>query len=193
VATDRPVVALPFVVMLTTNQKGAIAEANVAAAALELGVGVARPQFDERYDLILDTRPALLRVQCKWAVRHGAVILVRCRRCRRGRNGFIHRGYENGEIEMIAAYCADVDRCYLLPLELSVGRAAVQLRLTPSRNNQKAGINWAREYEFGATLSRLLGPIAQLGERRDGIAKAAGSSPAGSTFERPARTVDGTR
>ena len=34
-----------------------------------------------------------------------------------------------------------------------------------ARNNQQRGCNWARDYEFGATLARLLGPIAQLGER----------------------------
>jgi hypothetical protein len=34
--------------LLTTNQKGAIAEAKVAAKAVELGFGVARPLADER-------------------------------------------------------------------------------------------------------------------------------------------------
>jgi hypothetical protein len=55
--------------MLTTNQKGAVAETAIALAALELGIGVYRPLADERYDLILDLRPKLLRVQCKWAAR----------------------------------------------------------------------------------------------------------------------------
>jgi len=49
-------------------------------------------------------------------------------------------------------------RTYLLPTELSIERAAVQLRLTPTRTGQAAGIRWARDYEFGATLTALLGP-----------------------------------
>jgi hypothetical protein len=166
-------------VELTTDQKGAIAEAEVAAAALKIGIGAARPLADERYDLILDTRTKLLRVQCKWAVRTGDVIVVRCRRCRRGRDGFIHRGYDEADIDAIAAYCPDTDACYLLPLSMSVGRAAVLLRLAPTRNNQNRLINWAKDYEFAARLSAL-GPIAQLGERQSGTLKAAGSSPAGS-------------
>ena len=39
---------------MTTDQKGAIAEACIAAAAIKLGVGVFRPLADERYDLIFD-------------------------------------------------------------------------------------------------------------------------------------------
>ena len=74
-------------------------------------------------------------------------------------------GSELGEIDAIAAYCAELDACYLLPLALSVGRAAVQLRLSPTRNNQRRRINWAKDYEFGATLTLSPGPIAQLGER----------------------------
>ena len=32
------------------------------------------------------------------------------------------------------------------------------LRLAPTRNNQRALINWASEYEFSATLTKLVGP-----------------------------------
>jgi hypothetical protein len=53
--------------MLTTDQKGAIAELAIAHAALELGVGVSKPLGDQRYDLIFDFGPRLARVQCKWA------------------------------------------------------------------------------------------------------------------------------
>ena len=101
-------------------------------------------------------------------VRNGDVVVIRTRRCRRGAEGLIHRSYESGEIDAIAAYCADIEQCYLLPAELSIQRAAVQLRLAPTRNNQAAGINWARDFELGATLSKLQGPIAQLGERQSG-------------------------
>ena len=167
--------------MLTTDQKGVLAEQAIVLEALKLGAGVFQPVGDERYDLILDLRPDLLRVQCKWATRAGDVVQIRTRRCRRGREGLIHRAYEVGEIDAIAAYCADLDQCYLLPLRMSVGRAMVLLRLAPSRNNQQLRINWARDYEFGATLQRFPGPIAQLGERLSGTQKVAGSIPAGST------------
>jgi hypothetical protein len=70
----------------------------------------------------------------------------------------IHRSYGPDEIDAIAAFCPETRRCYLLPHELSVDRVMVQLRLAPTKNNQAAGIRWARDYEFGATLTALLGP-----------------------------------
>ena len=144
--------------MLTTNQKGFIAETAILHECAVLYVPVARPLDDQRYDLVLDLGQKLLRVQCKWAARVGNVVSIRTRTCRRARVGLIHRTYRPEEIDAIAAYCPDTGRCYLLPHELSVDRAMVQLRLEPTKNNQAAGIRWARDYEFGATLTALLGP-----------------------------------
>ena len=97
----------------------------------------------------------------------------------------IHRTYEPGEIDAIGAYCDELRSCYLLPAELCVGRANIQLRLSPPRNHQERFMRWAHDYEFGATIEKLYGPIAQLGERQRGTLEAAGSSPAGSTGEPP--------
>jgi hypothetical protein len=96
--------------------------------------------------------------------------------------------YVADEVDAIAAYCAPLDRCYFLPLASLTQRRYVQLRLAPTRNNQRRGINWAEDFEFGATLGRL-GAVAQLGERRAGSAKATGSSPVGSIVEAPPLAV----
>ena len=166
---------------LTTDQKGSIAEAEIVAAALRLGVGVFRPLSDgERYDLIFDLRPRLLRVQCKWARRYGDVIIVRCYSARRNREGLLNRRYSRDEIDLIAAFCPDVECAYLLPPEICTGRRAVQLRLEPTKNNQQLRVNWAEDFDFAATIRRL-GAVAQLGERLSGTQKVTGSSPVGST------------
>jgi PD-(D/E)XK endonuclease len=143
--------------MLTTNQKGLIAETAVIHECAKLGVAVSRPLGDERYDLVLDLGAEMLRVQCKWAAKRGDVILVRCRTCRRGREGLIHRSYRPGEIDALAAYSPDTDRCYLLPAELSVECADVALRVAPTKNNQAAGIRWAQDFELAARLVALQG------------------------------------
>jgi PD-(D/E)XK endonuclease len=55
------------VFVLSTNQKGAVAEAEIATAAIRLGVPVLRPMSEHgRYDLAFEVAGRILRVQCKW-------------------------------------------------------------------------------------------------------------------------------
>jgi hypothetical protein len=167
--------------VFTTDQKGSIAETAIAAAAAKLGIGVFKPLTDgERYDLIFDLRPRLVRVQCKWASKRGDVIVMRGYSARRAADGLRKRCYSPDEIDAFAAYCAELDRCYFLPMEVCAGRSTLQLRLAPTKNNQRQLINWASDFEFDATL-RASGAVALLGERERGTLEAAGSSPAGST------------
>ena len=145
--------------MLSTDQKGAIAEAAIALSAIKHGVAVAKPlRADERYDLVFDLGTKLLRVQCKWAVRTGDVIAARCYSSRRTANGFLKRAYLRSELDAIAAYCPDLDRCYFLALDRFPQRAAIQLRLARTRNNQKVGVVWASDFESAATLGAVAGP-----------------------------------
>jgi PD-(D/E)XK endonuclease len=163
---------------LTPSQKGAVAEMALVHHATRLGIGVSRPLVEgERYDLILDMRPRLVRLQCKWATRRGDVIDVHLRTHRWTPAGSISTTYSASEIDAVGVYCEELDRCYLVPITLVAGRRGLYLRLAPSRNNQQTGINWASSYELGA--------IAQLGERSAGSRKGAGSSPASSTPEEP--------
>ena len=165
---------------LSPDQKGALAESAIVHAAVKLGLGVFRPLSDgERYDLIFNLRPRLVRVQCKTAVLHDDVVSVPLYSSRRSADGFVKCVYTNDEIDAVAAYSPELERCFLLPMGMLAARTYLQLRLAPSKNNQRARINWAEDYEFEATLKRL-GAVAQLGERRAGSAKVRGSSPLGS-------------
>jgi hypothetical protein len=142
--------------MLTTNQKGAIAEAAIAFEAVKLGIGVYVPIGDERYDLIFDLRPRLLRVQCKWANRYDDVVVVRLYSARRARDGLRRTFYSADEIDAFAAYCADTGRCYFCDLHEAC-QNELRLRLEPTRNNQAKGIRWASDYDFAARLTPILG------------------------------------
>ncbi len=180
--------------MLTTDQKGNIAELAVAYEATKLGIVVFRPMGEgSRYDLIFDLGGRLLRVQCKWAPRRGEIVSVMCESRRRAIDGIRRRAYTPAEIDAIAAYCPELERCYLLPVGLVANRRGVSLRLAPAKNNQRMGMHWAHLYDFSAvdwSSFRHLGAIAQLEERRRGTAEAVGSSPTSST---PARVAAPTR
>jgi hypothetical protein len=161
--------------------KGAIAEAAITAAAIELGFFVLRPLPEgRRYDLVIDTGPQLLRVQCKWAPKRGNVIVVNLQTHRCTPRGYVHSTYSADEVDGIGVYCQALKQCYYVPIDRVAGRRAMHLRLAPAANNQSAAINWAADFPLGA--------IAQLGERRAGSAKVVGSSPTSSTSNvRPLR------
>ena len=149
------------------GQRGAVAEAAIAFEATKLQVGVFRTQTESRSDLIFDTGTRLLRVQCKSAARQGDVVVIRCGSCRRTRDGYVRRSYTREETDVVAAYCHDTGVSYLLEPNVFEGHLVLQLRLAPSKNNQRAGINWAADFEFAARLAAL-GAVAQLGERAAG-------------------------
>jgi hypothetical protein len=146
--------------VLTTDQKGAVAELSIARAAARLGVGVFKPLTDgERYDLIFDFRPRLVRVQCKTAVLlRDSVLKVACYSARRTSDGLVKRFYSAVEIDAIAAHNAELDRCYFIPIDEIPGRSEILLRVEPCRNNQRLGVNWASDFELDARLTALLGP-----------------------------------
>ena len=90
--------------MLTTDQKGAVAETAIIHAATKLGIDVYLPVREGgRYDIIFDLETNLVRVQCKWASRNGDVLVVPCYSCRRAREGLRKRAYTPDEIDAIAA------------------------------------------------------------------------------------------
>jgi prevent-host-death family protein len=169
---------------LTPNQKGAIAEAAIASEAVKLGIVVARPNLDAKYDLIFDIGTSLLRVQCKWGSlsQRDGVIKVNLTTSWCTPSGYARTTYEAGEVDLFALYCHELNRCYLLEANGLVGRRAIYLRLSQPRNSQRACVNLASDFSFD-------GAVAQLGERRDGIAKARGSSPLSSTPSVPAEVI----
>jgi prevent-host-death family protein len=162
--------------VLTSNDKGNIAEAAITLEAAKLGIDVLKPVAEHgRYDLAFDLGDRILRVQCKWARLEGAAVCVNLVGYRLTSGGAVRSKYSADEIDAVAAYCAALDRVYLLPAAEVAGRSAVYLRVAPAKNGQRAAINWADNYSLGA--------IAQSGERLRGTQEVAGSSPASSTSE----------
>jgi prevent-host-death family protein len=165
------------VFVMTSNRKGAIAEAAIALEAIKLGIPVLKPVAEHgRYDLGLEVDGRILRVQCKWGSFDETVGTIRVSlQCSRlSPKGYVRTYYSEDEIDLVAVYCGDLDRCYLLPSALVADRREIHLRVSPARNAQRACINAATDFE-------LSGAIAQLGEHLSGTQGVAGSSPASST------------
>ena len=173
--------------VLTTNDKGNIAEAEITAPTIA-GIGILRPCEEHSVTTWrLSSRAAFCGSSAsgrRLGRRDRRVVRLADSATRP--DGLSGTTYSADEIDAVAAYCAELDRCYLLPVHLVARKSSVQLRIAPPRNGQRACLNWASEYE-------LAGAVAQLGERRRGTPEAAGSSPASSTLVTPARTRHGWR
>lgn len=103
-----------------------------------------------------------------------AVIKVNLQTCRHTPNGYVYGSYSADEIDAVAVYCHELDRCYLLAVALVAGRRGIHLRTSPPLNGQRACINLEADF-------RLAGAVAQLEERQSGTLEARGSSPLSST------------
>ena len=159
---------------LTPLEKGAIAELAIAARAAALRIPVLRPLADGlRYDLGFDVGERIIRVQCKWAPLVDGAVEVRGQTCRHSPvRGYVRTTYVAGDVDLVAAYCAELDSVYAIPITEFEGRRLLRLRVKRARNNQSRLVHCASDYELGA--------IAQLGERLHGMQEVAGSSPASS-------------
>ncbi len=134
---------------LTPSQKGAAAEAAITAAVIQLGLTVLRPLCEgRRYDLIVDLEPALLRVQCKLARRRGGVLSVRLADVSLHPAGYVFTSYSPSEIDAVAAYSSELNRCFLLPVAEVAGMRGVCTSASKRRNNQVQRIRWAGDYEL---------------------------------------------
>src|SRR5690348_9463827 len=116
--------------MLTPSQKGALAEAMIAAEAIKAGVRVWRPVAEGgRADLAFEIAGRFIRIQCKSGNRRGDVVTVSTRTCRSTPRGYVRTTYDASEVDAIAVYCPDTERCYLLPIADVGSRGNVYLRL----------------------------------------------------------------
>jgi hypothetical protein len=153
----------------TSNTKGAVAEQAIVLAATKLNIPVLRPVAEHgRADLALDVGGRLWRVQVKSGrlSKAGDVVIVHTSTSRYTPRGYVSTTYSAQEIDLIGVYCAELDRCFLIPIRVVEDRYAIQLRLTPARNAQRACINLANDFDFEGAVAQLArAPDRQSGGR----------------------------
>lgn len=139
------------------NRRGLESELAIELEATRCGVSVFRPTASaDTTDLIFDVGGKLLRVQCKSATRAGSVLKISLRRSRNQSGGRrVYGTYSATEVDLLAAYCADLDRCFLLPAALIDGKTSVFLRLEAALNGQTNGVHLASDFALPAVIAEL--------------------------------------
>ena len=129
---------------------GLAAHTAVLHKLVSRGLEVLQPLGDYlRYDLAyyLEETAELVRIQCK-AGRYDSVrgcIFFKNYNTTGGRGQ--KRGYV-GDAEYFGVYCAELNKIYLVPIDIAAYKGEVHLRINPSRNNQMKRVIWASDYEI---------------------------------------------
>jgi hypothetical protein len=93
--------------VLSTNQKGGIAETAITAAATKLGIPVFLPVVEHsRADLVFEIADRLFRVQCKWGAlsEDHSIIKVALQTNYLTASGYVSTSYTADEIDLVAVY-----------------------------------------------------------------------------------------
>ena len=142
--------------MITSaKQKGNITELECITYFSKLGYNVSIP-FGEncRYDFILDVNNILVKIQCKTCrtSKDKSVLFFSCESNRNSGSNNRRIKYSCEDVDYFATFYNNV--CYLVPSdECSTYK---QLRLFPTKNMQKKGVNLAEKYVADVQINLLL-------------------------------------
>ena len=132
---------------MTTNTKGQLAVSKAELRAFELGYIPSRPLFDTRYDLIIDDKTHLSRLQVKYAdgkpSNTSGSVVVKLEYVNRRKNIFTYQG---NEVDALVVYIPKIDKLCLFPKKVFVGKKKISIRIAKSKNNQKKGVIAASDY-----------------------------------------------
>ena len=128
---------------------------SVALAFQKLDIPVAIPFGDcERYDLIVEIKNKLYKIQCKTSSYHRgdtSKISFSCRSTSTSKGKVIHHSYTDKEIDFFATVWNN--ECYLIPVSQTSSEKV--LRLEPPKNGQTIGINMLEDYALKKVVDNL--------------------------------------
>lgn len=150
---------------MNTVGVGDIGEMVAITKFTKKGFVVSKPLTNvARYDFIVEIQNKLYRVQVKTTEStkdEGAKMEFSTKTTNYEKGHWKSNRYSTEEIDLFFLYCLENDWSGLFIPDASVKMpSAISLRLTPTKNNQIKGINFAKDYEF----EKRLGSLVQLAE-----------------------------
>ena len=135
--------------MRNTSLAGEVCRTQLIAALTLQGKTLLLPLGDfQRYDLVVEESGRFFRIQCKMGrLIKGVITFYPCSVDSRSEKGRCLRKSYVGEVDLFGVYCPEVQKCYLVPIEVT-RTTACSLRVEPPKNGQKTRIHWAADYEI---------------------------------------------
>lgn len=144
--------------MRNSKEIGNLTELQCITGLYELGCDVSIPFGNsQKYDLIMDYKGVLYKVQVKHANEHWENDLLthfefKTRWQGHNASGYTQTSYTKEDIDFFATYCQG--KIYLIPVEQCSG-ATKNIRFVPPKNGQTKGINFAKDYLAEEVLKNL--------------------------------------
>jgi hypothetical protein len=128
-----------------TKDKGDLGLAKAHADLVGKGYMVLFPATEHApFDLVAYRDGVFTRVQVKFRSASSGKLSVAFRSVWADREGTHMKPIDKNAIDVVCIYCPETDECYYLrPQDFS---QSVTLRVTPSRNGQKAGVLLAADF-----------------------------------------------
>jgi hypothetical protein len=129
---------------------GLTAHTAVLHKLVSRGLEVLQPLGDHlRYDLAYywEETGELIRIQCKtgrYASNIGCILFKNFNRT----GGRGQRRDYVGDVEYFGVYCDELNKTYLIPVNLVSYAGEVHLRVVAPKNNQAKKIIWAQDYDI---------------------------------------------
>ena len=139
---------------MNTKEIGNLTELQCITGLYELGCDVSIPFGNsQKYDLIIDYKNILYKVQVKHANDHnGEYFTFKTRWQGHNMSGYTQTKYTKDDIDFFATYYQG--NVYLIPVEQCSG-AEKTIRIIPPKNGQTKNINFAKDYSAKEVLERL--------------------------------------
>jgi len=125
-----------------TKLKGDIGELIAAQELLRRGWHVAFPYGENlKYDLIIEKDGDIKRAQVKTVMPKNGVLHINCR----SSNNWSVVHYDKNDFEVLIAVDLNTSKVYFIPSK-KIGRNLINIRIEPTKNFQKKGINLAQSF-----------------------------------------------
>ena len=133
---------------MNSKQLGDITEAACLSELLKRGYSVSVP-FGDRcpYDLIVDDKGVLKKVQCKtgWLEEDCIRFAICSITTLNGKT--VRKTYSSKDVDEFMIYCKETNKIYRVPNK-DLPQTDVFLRLVPPKNNQLSKVRMAEDYEI---------------------------------------------
>lgn len=138
---------------MNTKDYGNIAESKAIYEFTKLGYNILQPFGDNcRYDLVIEKDMKFERIQVKYVGSSGDAFDVYSKsknvKIVEGYVSHVVRPYTKKDIDYMFVYVADIDKSYLLPIEICSPGGTTKLRLVPPKNGQTKKIRMAIDFEI---------------------------------------------